>query len=161
MLQLINQTATLENFANYAERHGEDHVNGVALKFSTYVPMAFLNSLAPGLTQAVYTSGGLRFSDLGPLKWKRALVGASVTLDANDLLGARVLNFELATVDKIELDPKDGGSVQMTFRVKVKPTPDDVALIYQMQHQDLLITINPASASEETEDDDEPQLEGV
>lgn len=161
MFQLTDHAATLDNFSNYAERHGEDLVNGVALKFSTTIPMAGLDAFKPGLVGALYTSGGLRFPDLGPLKWKRALIGASVSLDANDLLGARVLSFKLATVDKFELTPLDGGSVEVVFRVKVKPTPDEVALIYQMQHQELMITIDPATASEESEEAGEPELEGV
>jgi hypothetical protein len=163
MISLSNQTATLEHMTPYAEKHGEDSVNGLALKLSVDVPMARLDDFKPGLVGALYTSGGLRFSDLGPLKWTRELVGATVRIDADDLLGERVLVFGGATVDKFVLSPKEGGTVEIVLRVKIKPEPEQVAVIYELQHKDVLLTIDPAKASDQAAGDreDELALEGA
>ena len=71
------------------------------------------------------------------------------------------MTFDLATVDKFTITPLEGGSIQITFRVKVKPDPAAVAVLYQLQHTDVSLTIDPATASEESQDEGEPELEGV
>ena len=161
MFQITDQTASFDHMSTYAERQGEETVNGLALKFSTTLPMARLDHFAVGLVGAIYQKDGLRFPKLGPLRWTSELVGAKVAIESGDLFGARAVTFDLATVDKFQITPLEGGSIEITFRVKVKPDPAAVAVLYQLQHTDVSLTIDPATASEESEDTDEPELEGV
>ena len=106
-------------------------------------------------------SGSLRFPDLGPLRWKRELVGAQIIIESDDLLGERNVQFDLATVDKFVLEPKEGGSVAITFRVKVKPTPAQVAVLYQLQHTEVTLTVDPAEAEDHAAGEREDELEGM
>lgn len=158
MLTLTEATATLEHMNTYAEKAGDETVNAIALKISTTRPMAVLDQFAQGLVGALYQKEGLRFPSCGPLKWKRELVGASVTIDSEDLLGERCVEFKDAVVDKFQLEPLEGGSVNVTMRVKVKPDPDQVAVLYQLQHTEVLLTIDPAKAEEQHTDEREPDL---
>ncbi|MBX3704012.1 MAG: hypothetical protein KF822_09580 [Steroidobacteraceae bacterium] len=149
MFALTDTAADFEHMNTYAEKHGEETVNGLALKFGVVQPMVALDAFAPGLLSSVYQKDGLRFPDLGPLRWKRELVGATVSIESDDLLGERNVQFDLATVDKFVLEAQEGGSVAISFRVKVKPTPEQVAVLYQLQHTEVTLTIDPAWAEDQ------------
>ena len=69
MFQITDQIASFDHMSTYAEKHGEETVNGLALKFSTTLPMARLDHFAPGLVGAIYQKDGLRFPMWGPLRW--------------------------------------------------------------------------------------------
>jgi hypothetical protein len=51
-----------------------------------------------------------------------------------------------ATVDNFKIDPLAGNAAAITLRVKVKPDPDDVAVLYQLQDSDVQLTITPPNA---------------
>lgn len=162
MIQLHQHAATLLHLNVYTEKHGEDSQSGVALKFQVMMPMATLDAFAQGLVGAVYQKDGLRFPDLGPMKWKRELVGAKVSVDGDDLLGERKVAFDLATVDKFTLTPLNGGTVDITMRVKCKPDADQMGVLYQMLNKEVQLTVDPAKAEDQpAKDERQPELEGV
>lgn len=154
MFALTDHIATFKHFSNYTEKHGKEEVNGLALKFETAVPAAQLEQFAAGLLGSIYAANGLRFPRMGPLSWTTELVGATVTIDGDDLFGDRKLEFAGAKVDKFVLKPLEGGSVQVTLRAKVQPEPDQVATLFELQHKDVQLTIDPAKASEQSRDPD-------
>ncbi len=149
MFSLEKQRSKFEHMSTFTEKHGEDDVNGLAIKLSTAVPHARLDDFDPGLATAIYRGLSRRFAGLGPLRWERELVGAHVQIDGDDLLGKRRVTFEEAIVDKFVIEPLDGGSMNVTMRAKVKPTPEQVAILYQLQHTDVHLTIDPAGEGDE------------
>lgn len=154
MFELSEQPAKLARMTTFAEKHGDDHVNGIALKLETTVARKKLDLFAQGLAAMLYHGDGLRYPPLGPLSWDRELVGARVVIDDEDLLGERKVECSDAVVDKFVLSPAEGGSIAVSMRIKIKPTSSQVATLYELEHGDVTLTIDPASASEESRDPD-------
>lgn len=144
MFKLSMVSADLVHINLRDEKHGEESVPCTDLKFVADVPQSFLTQLDPALLEMLYKPEGespgeqaplitgdghmpLRFPKLPRLAWAAAPFSAEVVLHApkkKDEYRA------VGSVDKLVLEPKEGGPVTITFRVSVTgTTPADVAHI--------------------------------
>ncbi len=146
MFQLRDHQATLAHMSTYSEKHGEDIVHGIALKLETSVTADNLSMFDRGLPGLLFSNGAPRYPEINSVRWDRELFGALVTIDADDLLGERTLSF-VAVVDKFDIEPLPANAASITLRVKIKPEPEEVACLYELQQQDVMLTIEPASTS--------------
>lgn len=120
------------------EKHGDDPVLAVDVKIAADVSNDFLDQLAPGLRAALYQKEGeksgethdieeghlasLRYPQLMPFEWKDEMVGAKVVIHGH----TKAENIDLeGDVNQIKLTLKEGGTVELTYRVQVLPTPED------------------------------------
>lgn len=130
------------NSANFrSQLHGEEHVPAVDLGFTMDAPNTILSYFDGWLLTALYycsaaSSGqkvidgvdqvlpNLRFPKLAtPIKWNDS--GKGYYLEVDYGLGPDESNIELdlCTVGGFHITPKEGGTVELKFRVQVSGSP--------------------------------------
>ena len=149
MFSLDAHLATLAHLNTFTEKHGDEPVNGIALKMEVMAHAEVVDGLDKNLQPFMFTKNKeLKFPDIGPIRWMRELVGAGVTIDGDDLLGERHVTFSDATVDKFSIEPQIGGTVHITMRVKCKPDAEEMATLYELLGKEIRLTVSPAKAKE-------------
>ena len=130
--QLLTSTpAKLTSLTPRIEKHGDDNVPAVSLGLTITGPNTLLDALSPGLREALYkapegqeTLPGVEGAT--PLLRSRALEGIKLKLpdmEGWELIVEHGIGDDSAVdlhdckVDKFKLEPFEGGSVQLSFRV--------------------------------------------
>jgi len=139
------------------EKHGEDPVLGADVKLVADVSNDFLGQLSGTLKSALYASDVeatgqlslvdasehlpvLRFPQLGPLTWSGdfdAVLTLHGAKKADDVV------FEKARINKIALAPKEGGTVELTFRAQVHPGADGAGALAAFLGQSPRVSVAP------------------
>lgn len=116
-----------------SQRHGEDEVTAVDLKLEWTTSNVALGQFDPKLCEALYRApdaaqqavAGVEqhmplrvFPGLGVLKWATELTGMRLTI-AHGLGGKSDLVLHDCEVDRFVIEPLEGGSVKVVFRVQV------------------------------------------
>ncbi len=150
-LELSKVTATLENVNLRTEKAGPDKVPAADLKVSVAQSADVLAFFSPTLKSFLFHTEGtldlagglaLRDSHLGyPLSRDEEMTGATVEIGFGP--GAPMVLDE-AKVNSFRLTPHDGGTVIVGFRVQCRPTPEQVARLYQLQEIGIELTLRPA-----------------
>lgn len=172
----IEEFATAKlNSANFrSELHGEEHVPAVDLGFTQDVPNTILSYFDGFLLSALYycsaaSSGqkvidgvdqvlpNLRFPKMvTPIKWNDS--GKGYYLEVDYGLGPDESNIELdlCTVGGFQITPKEGGTVELKFRVQVSGSPltekvcGKLASLIQQEVKIKLLPPEAPQAEEET-----------
>lgn len=149
--ELDKATATLENVNLRTEKAGQDKIPAADLKITCAQPAGILAHFSPTLRSFLFDEAGprdladgptVRDPHLGyPLKRDEEMTGAVVAIGYG--VGAP-MRFEEAKVNAFQLTPHDGGSVVLGFRVQCRPTPEQVARLYQLQETGIELSIEPA-----------------
>lgn len=180
MLSLDKRTVTLDHVSFFTERHGEESVQGIALKFSFDSSNDILDEFAPGLKAAMYRAPEakdaqqlfeepthlplLRWPLVPSMKWDLVMTGRE-TIIAFGLGGDSDIRFAEATADKFQFTFRQGGSVGITFRVKAHPDGEQVSRLFELMGHEADIAIGISSgqqhslesgADDEDGDDDAP-----
>lgn len=180
MLSLDKRTVTLDHVSFFTERHGEEPVQGIALKFSFDSSNDILDEFAPGLKAAMYRAPEakdaqqlfeepthlplLRWPLVPSMKWDLVMTGRE-TIIAFGLGGDSDIRFAEATADKFQFTFRQGGSVGITFRVKAHPDGEQVSRLFELMGHEADIAIGISSgqqhslesgADDEDGDDDAP-----
>ena len=171
MLSLERCPAVLQHLNAYTENFGEDKVPATALKLSITRPNTVLDEFERGLRKALYrksdvisaqqsldipkdesTDGitALRFSTLRTVRLGGEMVGAKVSIVDNGLLEDAPIVLGDVTVDTYRAELLEGGSVELTVRVKAKPTPEQFGELYALLKRDVLLSIDPPTADQRT-----------
>lgn len=156
--QMSAQPCKFSNFNPRPELHGENAKPAADLHFSANVPNSDLSELHPELKGLLYcfdehreqdlaTQGqakdeqflpNLRFPKLGgPLKWKDEVIGAPCTVK----YGRMKVRLEDCVVGDLKIDPQEGGTVILAWRVQGHPTEQDAGKLYLMVGQQVEVTI--------------------
>lgn len=155
-VELKKQKAKVAHLNVREEKHGDDPVLAVDVKITADLPNTFLDVLGNRMRAAFYVREGekagetfdldadhlpvLRFPQLSPLKWKVGIVGGRFVLHgakkAEDLL------FE-ADVKELSLDPKEGGTVAVSFQAAVLPTSEELAKLGELLGHDVKVSLEP------------------
>ena len=163
---LSHRTAKLANLNVRAEQAGADKLPASDLKFSINVPSDSLIEFAPELRGLLYWKNGgggdladqthdapnLRFPRLGPLSWEGEIVGAELTVHYG-LGGKSDLVVAAAKVNRFVIDPQEGGTVIIQFRVQAHPDEKSVGKLYSMIQRDVDISLTGPDFSEERDED--------
>lgn len=154
---LQNQTAKVAHVNLREEKHGEDPVLGVDVKLVTDLSNDFLGQLSPTLKSALYASDVeatgqlslvdasqhlpvLRYPQLGPLAWAGEF---DAELTFHGAKKADDVVFERARVNKIHLAPKEGGTVEVTFRAQVHPGADGAGALAELLGDTPKVSVQP------------------
>lgn len=150
-LDLTKCTATLENVNLRTEKSGPDKVPAADLKISAAQSADVLAHFSPTLKSFLFhtegtldLAGGFALRDPHlqyPLARDEEMTGATVEIGFGP--GAPMV-FEDAKVNAFRLTPMDGGSVIVGFRVQCRPTPEQVARLYQLQEMGIELSLKPA-----------------
>lgn len=139
------------------EKHGEEPVLAVDIKVTADVSNDFLEQLEPGLLAALYQKEGsktgetadietgrlasLRFPRISPFAWEEEMVGAKVVLHGSTKAG----NMDLeGDVNSIKLACKEGGTVELTYRVQVLPTAEESGQLASFLGKSVKVSVAPA-----------------
>lgn len=155
-----------------AEKHGDENVPAVDVKFETTVHSRALDAFDPALRPLLFRKAeigeqpsllegddliGLRLPQLKTLSWDEDFPGYSAVTD----VGGLNLQVELS---KFKFDANEGGAVKITFNATAHPDPDSVASLYELIQETVELTLTPpkgapqhagdqADAFEEAEED--------
>lgn len=157
MFDLRNATFKLSSVNFRQELHGEDHVRACDLKFEGTVGNDVLIAFHPELRAMLFKKNedpdlieqtepkaltALRFPRLGTLKYDWEGSGYTLAIDYG--LGDKS-NIVLAEcqIDGIRIDPMQGGSVRIGFRVICHPDGKQVDPLTEMLQSDVVISATP------------------
>ena len=133
-------TVKLDHLNVRSEKHGDETVTALDLKFSRTSANTCLDTYAPGLREALYyraqdtedqgeiegieqTLPNLRFPRLSPLAFTDEADGVTLTIDYG-LGGASNIVMGGCKVNKHRVECAEGGSVTETFRVQSCDLPE-------------------------------------
>lgn len=151
----ITQAVQLANLNARAEKHGDDAVSAMDLKFTATVPNTIMNMFHAELRDMLFkkqTDPDLldelepdavtlpRFGNLSPIGWEWEGTGYTVKI-AYGLGGNSDIVLKDVKVDKFKFTPLNGGSVDMSFRVVAHPTEEEAGKLYLMIQQSVDITV--------------------
>lgn len=160
MFSLSNAKVKLENANPRAELHGEDHKLAVDLKLSTDAGNDMLSAFDSALKSALYWKGdgsqgellddpghlpALRFPEMGPIRWSKDLAGYTITVHVGVSGSSNIVLADCA-VDKFVFEPKEGGSVGISFRIQAHPDAATLGRICELIQQDIELTLTPPEA---------------
>lgn len=157
---LKKQASKIAHLNVREENHGDDPVLAVDVKVQADVGNEFLDQLSPGLRAALYQKegavagetpdidaehlGSLRFLQLQPFEWKDEMLGAKVVIHGH----SKAENIDLeGDVNQIRLACKEGGTVELTYRVQVQPTPEDSGRLAAVLGRKVKVSVAPAALS--------------
>lgn len=155
--QLEAAKAHLVHINPRTEKHGEQDVPAADLKFQMTESNGMLAMFHPTLRHHLYEQEDaneqlegvealtrLRFGGLiTRIRIGHALKGADVVIGFG-LGGASDISLDTVDVDGFSLDLLEGGSVGLTFRVKARPTGDQIKRLYEVLGGEIDITVVPA-----------------
>lgn len=164
---LKKQVAKVAHVNLREEKHGEEPVLACDVKVTADVPNSFLTQISPTLKSALYQPEGegagtqapliddgthlsvLRFPQLGALKWEVKMAGAEVILHGAKKADDVVLVGE---VNELRMAPKEGGTVEITFRCQFAPIPEQVAAVGALLGHQVKVSVRPGDGSGSDED---------
>ncbi|HEX6992398.1 MAG TPA: hypothetical protein VF151_10950 [Gemmatimonadales bacterium] len=126
MFQLKDQAVHVTHINQREEKHGSEGVLAIDLKISCDVPKSFCAQIAPQLPEFMYDGETLRFPQLEALKVKVGIKEATLVLSAGTKKSEVAFVVDIKTA---MLDPKEGGTVELSFQAATNPTPDQVGKV--------------------------------
>lgn len=156
--QLEEQTAVLLHINPRPEKHGEENVPAADLKIEVTTGNEILSMFHPTLRSFLYKTDEseiqlegvdpsltqLRFGTLiERLRLDRSLKGADVNIGFG-LGGSSDVELETVDVDSFAATLMEGGSVSVTFRVKARPTGEQIRKLYEVMGNEITISVTPA-----------------
>ena len=154
MFDLDKKSCTLLHVNGRHEKHGDQDVLAVDMKFRGDFDGGILAEFAPELRHSLFKkeSGGdladqgsdtptkLRFPNLlQPLKFEDEIVGATVGLE----YGLQTITFDTANINEFKIECHEGGTVTVTFRVQARPSEEQLARVFALLDTSVPVTITP------------------
>lgn len=152
------------------ETHGEDKVNALDLRFSFETTNQCLAMFSPTLKSCLYAKEDstqqeltpdlehltvVRNPQMGVLKWDLKYENARfVVHHGSD--GREDIVFGDAKINKFTIEPKQGGTVIVGFRVQVHPDEMQTARLMGVLGQEVYVTVDPEGGDDP--DDGQPDL---
>ena len=164
---LKRQTGKVAHLNVREEKHGEESVVAVDVKVAVDVGNDFLDGLALGLRRSLYAADPeqlqgveqplsiLRYPQLEPLDWNTPMKGCGFTLHgakkADDLV------FLADVTKSLRLQPKEGGTVAVTFQMQVRPSASEMGALSALLGRATKVTVKAGAAPETLELDAEDE----
>lgn len=163
MLKLLfkNQRMLLAHINARSEKHGEEREPAADIKLQASMPNDVLDIFHPKLKAALYHFDESRsdladkgkqgeagylphltFDNLAPLKLSDEMLGAKCTIRVS----RSPVVFENVKINAIQLDPQDGGTVDITIRVQGHPDEEQFGKLYGHQQKEVSVTIEEGEA---------------
>jgi hypothetical protein len=148
------------------EKHGEDSAPAIDLKFTRQASNEILDLFHPKLRESLYWRDGdteaqadvpgvakvlpnKLFNAMQPIAWDLELTGCTVVIDYGLGDGSNITLAD-CKVNAFRIDPKEGGTVDVTFRVQTSNFPDGA--LDKLAHklgQETQITISAPAVKQE------------
>lgn len=155
MFELDKTPAKLASVNARAEIHGEKRIPAFDLKFEIEADNGILAHFAPDLRSALYKRpedqqdmidperlSVLKYPGMSGFKWD--LDGKGYTLVVPyGIGGPSDIKLQEVDIDGFRIEPKNGGTVVLTFRTVVHPEEDQVGKLCSLIQQTVEITLTP------------------
>jgi len=177
MFELLTPTpATLTSVTNRVEKHGDDDVPAISLGLKIETANTVLDTLSETLRRALYTRPDgqedlpgveqttplLRTRDIETLSIARTLEGWTLTVE-HGIDEETAIELGACKVDKFKVAPKEGGSVELSFRVGSSDVmPEEAGQLWAKNGQEVSITLTApkiAPAAKDAPTDGKPTLD--
>jgi hypothetical protein len=151
---LEKQVSKIAHINLREEKHGEETVLAVDVKITADVPNDFLSYLKPTLKWSLYEKEPgqgellpddahmphLRHPELGVMGWAGEMPGAAVIIHGVK----EEYDMEIvADVGKLKFEPKEGGTVALTFTAQLRPNPGQSAALVVYLGKDVKVSVRP------------------
>ena len=153
MFNLNKHPVTLSHLNLRTETHGDIEVTMIDLKLTFETGNLLLEDLDSHLRVSFYRGDDdpdllgvdaghtphLRYPALGLLRW-----GGDYTIDLTMHLGSRKkddVTFGDVKLNKLTLDPKEGGTVAISMRAQFAPTEDQIAKLAMLLHHEVRMSL--------------------
>jgi hypothetical protein len=162
MFELPTTEALLSSVTNRVEKHGQEEVPAMSFGFKITAANTILDLLSPTLRGAIYmavegqeqlpgvepSTPLLRTKEVETLALKAAFEGWTLTVDHGiDESSAIVLSS--CKVDAFRVAPKEGGSVELFFRVGTNDIDrEEAGILWSKNHQDVTIQLTAPKKAE-------------
>lgn len=169
MFSLARTTVKLAHVNIRPEMRGPDEVRALDLKIESTHPQSVLDEIAPDLLDSFFFDGDRRFPDsvgddelnvdadadaphLRDLRiaWPVAMEfdGVGYTLRIQRGIGAPI-EFGGVKINRLRVEPLEGGSVNLTMRVQISPVEDvQIGMVSGMLRRQIEIELIPPSAAD-------------
>lgn len=163
MFQIEDHEALLANINPRAEKHGDESVPALDIKFQLSMNNAALDAFDKGLRGAMFRpalSGeqqdmldpdrlvALRFPRIERHVWDEEFPGYEIAI-AGGLGLTEPMVLTDVTLKKFTFRPIEGGSVEITCTAQAHPDSEEVGALYLLQQKDVQLTLTPPSAQQE------------
>ena len=172
MFSLSESEASFTNINTRIERHGEDRVLAVDMKFSTSVGNTVLDTLGKGLRESLFRKPGsgeqpelptigdamtaVRHPYLEPMKLSHEFTGYELEIGGH-LDATEPVTLVDVKLKKFTIAPVEGGSVEVTFTASANADPSELsALSDALVREDVVLTLTPPSKQADQAEDGEP-----
>ncbi len=157
MFNLTNHPATLASLNTRTEKHGEDNVPACDLKIKTTMVAAMAEALIPGLRASFFrkpTVGEqqnlldddnrtqVKYAHMSAPKFDITLTGYALEIERGMGMSKPIV-LQGVELKRFEAAFADGPSVELTFTASCHPDKSVVAELYEMQQEDVQITLVP------------------
>jgi hypothetical protein len=169
-LELKAQAAFFMHFNGRSELHGEERQPAGDIKFRVTTTNNVLDQLHKTLKHALFFHDvndpgrdladkamednpdhlpHKRFPELeGPVKWAGEMVGGKLTVHYG-LGGKSDIVLPDIKLNKVAIHPKDGGTVEVEFRVQAHPDEKQAGKLYALIQKEVTITVEPPQAQDD------------
>lgn len=159
MFDIHKKNCTLQHINLRDEKHGEENILAVDLKFQGDFDGDILAEFALELRHSLYKQADdpdlvdkasdvptqLRFPNLvQPLRFTNEIIGAEVTC----AYGIGDIVLATCDINNFKVEAKDGGTVSVTFRVQAKPTGEQLAKLSMVLGGSVEVSIDPPEAEQ-------------
>jgi len=169
-LELTEVNALLTSVNPRSEMHGEDKVPAGDLKLKVQLSNDCLAMFHPQLKSMLYHfdikqaedddlvekakeqengyAPHLRFAEIPSISWKGEMVGAKVTIHSGIEKKSDIV-LDPCNVNAVSLEPQNGGTVIVTFRVQTHPDEKQFGKLCGMIGTDIKVSVEPPKSEAE------------
>jgi hypothetical protein len=172
MFSLQRRRAKMAGFNARKENHGDELVLACDLKFTVEISNDELAEFSPTLKSSLYQRDDaqreivdtpdhltqIKNPQIKKVKWEVEYPQARYVVhhgidDRNDTV------FGLAKIGKFEIEPKEGGTCVVGYRVQTHPTEEQVAHLATFLGEEVYVTLDP-DGGDDPEDPDDASYNG-
>lgn len=167
MLELQKHPVKIMKLNPRSEFHGDEEVLALDIKIAFDIPNSALDRLSPTLREALYEASNdpdllgsdaehlthVKNPQLGTLKWAGEYSPCGLHMHTGNGRAKGDVLFGNATVGKITIKPKEGGTCACVARAQVLPTPDEVGRLSALLRRAVPVSLDTSAASVDGGDD--------
>lgn len=153
MFDLSKQAAMIAHLNIRNQKHGDDEVLAMDIKFEFDSHNSFLNKLHDDLQDIFYAAPKdadpehktlLKLLQLASFSWNDEIEKAEVIIHGEKKADDIKLQGKL---NKVKIECLEGGTIKTAFRLQVLPDTNQVGLVSGLLHQDVKISVGNMQAS--------------
>jgi hypothetical protein len=156
MFEITEGDVLLAHLNTRTEKHGDEDIGAIDLKIKCRAANTILDLFDPRLRSTLFqrAGGGQQadmhspehlpqrvFPHIPSVNWDDKLDGYTAVIGTG--LGLISVTLGQVKVHKFKFEPVDGGTVDLTYTVSCNPSAEQVAAVYPLNGQGIILTLTP------------------